>query len=110
MAMEIWVGILKRNSGISYSFILAQLERGKDEQFVDASTSWGIGGCAGEYYFMIENEKLSAFFALFETCDQKDKMDIPSQRLPISYFELLAALAGFACFSVSTKQNNSIKF
>ena len=31
MAMEIWVGILKRNSGISYSFILAQLERGKDE-------------------------------------------------------------------------------
>ena len=27
-------------------------------------------------------------------------MDIPSQRLPIAYLELLAALAGFACFSV----------
>ena len=49
---------------------------------------------------MIDNEKLSAFFGLFETCDHKDKMDIPSQRSPIAYLELLAALAGFACFSV----------
>ena len=44
--------------------------------------------------------KLSAFFDLFENCVHKDRMTIPSQRLPIAYLELLAALAGFACFSV----------
>lgn len=106
MAMEIWVGILKRNTGISYSFILAQLERGKDEWFVDASTSWGIGGCAGKYYFLLENQKLSSFFGLFANCNYKEKMEIPFQRLPIAYLELLAALVGFACFS--TFQPNKI--
>ena len=60
MATEICLGILKWN--IRYSSTLAQLELEKDKWFVDAVTSWGIGGCAGGYYFMLGNEKLYGAF------------------------------------------------
>ena len=46
------------NVGSSYDFILNNLPYADDEIFVDAATSWGIGGLHGESYSMIENWKL----------------------------------------------------
>ena len=72
--MEIQVGVLKRNIGISYSFILAQLERRRDEWFGNASTSWEIGGCAGGY-FMLENQKYGCFLTYWQTVIIKKTRD-----------------------------------
>ena len=98
-SLLIWRSILKNNHGISYNHILGNLERGEDTWFVDASTSWGIGGCAGYRYFMVENENLWQIFALYQKCTHKNLMDIPLPRLPIAYIELIAALAGISVFS-----------
>ena len=93
--------ILKFNRGLSYNYILGKLERGKDAQFVDASTPLGIGGCSGYNYFMVENTELLAIFGLYqkESESQKELMDIPLPRLPIAYIELFAALVGISVFS-----------
>ena len=98
-SLVIWQSLLKFNRGITYNHILGKLERGKDAWFVDASTSWGIGGCAGYFYFMIENEQLRQIFAFYREGTQKELMDIPLQRLPIAYIELIAALVGISVFS-----------
>ena len=66
--------ILKFNRGISYNFILGKLEHGKHAWFVDASTSWGIGGCAGYNYFMVKNSDLHEIFALYQRGTQKELM------------------------------------
>ena len=78
---------------------MGKLDRGRDAWFVDASTSWGIGGCAGYNYFMIKNSDLYKIFALYHQETQKDLMDIPLPRLPIAYIELIAALVGISVFS-----------
>ena len=52
------------NVGSSYDFILNNLPYADDEIFVDAATSWGIGGLHGESYFMIENWKLQGITRL----------------------------------------------
>ena len=40
-ALMIWRMILTRNQGLSFDFILGRLPRGKNEWFIDASTSYG---------------------------------------------------------------------
>ena len=42
--LQIWLEILHRNRGSSYTFVLGKLPRGSHDIFVDASTEWGIGG------------------------------------------------------------------
>ena len=59
ISLLIWRSILKSNRGLSYNYILGKLERGKDAQFVDASTSQGIGGCSGYNHFMVKNYRTS---------------------------------------------------
>ena len=98
IALKIWILILKANMGVSYNFLLYKLQNSKEEWFVDASTSWGIGGCCGYKYFSINNSKLFRFFGLYNNCKSKSDMLIPYTRLPIAYLELLAALVGLAAF------------
>ena len=99
MAIEIWILIfLRANRGITFEYILNKMPRGKFEWFVDASTSWGIGGCCGEHYFMIKNEALVDFFGIYDQ-NYKNDMSTPGSRVPIAYIELLAALFAIAVFS-----------
>ena len=56
--LKIWDLILRHNKGTAFDFILDRLPRSRSDIFVDASSSWGIGGCMGEYYFTIPWEKL----------------------------------------------------
>ena len=44
LALQIWELIISRNRGSSYRFVLNQLPFAANEIFVDAATSWGIGG------------------------------------------------------------------
>ena len=61
-AIRIWIGILERNVGVTYGFLLSQLPWARDEWFVDASTSWGLGGCYGRRYFALKKGHLGDFF------------------------------------------------
>ena len=38
-------------------------------------------------------------FALYEKCPDKSHFEIPKNRLPIAYIELIAALVGFSLFA-----------
>ena len=48
---------------------------------------------------MVKNEHLQKIFALYREETQKELINIPIQRLPIAYIELIAALVGIAIFS-----------
>ena len=98
-ALCIWLAIIERNRGISYDYVLNRLCRTKNNWFVDASTSWGIGGCAGCFYFSVPNKDLSNIFSLYGACPERGNFQIPEKRLPIAYIELIAALVGFSVFS-----------
>ena len=64
-------------------FILNRLQRSQYDIFVDASTSWGIGGCCGIYYFAISWRQ----FRYLQV-----HVDI------IARMELLAGLVAILCF------------
>ena len=51
LCLRIWTYILKHNKGISYDFMLDRLRRTEYNIFVDASSTWGIGGCCGARFF-----------------------------------------------------------
>ena len=53
MGLRIWSRILTRNKGASFDFVSNRIPRAGYDIFVDASTSWGIGGCCGRFYFAI---------------------------------------------------------
>ena len=99
MALIIWLHILRTSAGVSFQWILGSLPRARDAWFVDASTSWGIGGLAGRTYFMLPNDQLRGIFALYHSGTHKDLMGIPQSRLPIAYIELIAVLVGFSVFA-----------
>ena len=84
---------------MSYDFILGKLPFSRDEIFVDASSSWGIGGFLGYNYFYYSNRDLRPFHQLFAECTNKTCMDIPINSLPIAYLELLAAMLSVVCFA-----------
>ena len=95
------MAILERNEGVPFAYILNELVCADDEWFVDASTSWGIGGCAGTQYFSLPNDALFDLYASFAAESHQGAKHVPSKRLPIAYIELLAALAALSIFSVS---------
>ena len=66
---------------------------------LDSSTLWGIGGCAGNDYFIIPNGKLTSLFGLYHSNADSHLMQIPQRRLPIAYIELIAVLVGFSVFA-----------
>ena len=47
MRLRTWKNLLQANQGISYDFILSRLPVAKYNIFIDAASSWGIGGCYG---------------------------------------------------------------
>ena len=55
----IWNRILNRNKGIAMDFVLNRLPKATSNIWVDASTSWGIGGCCGPLYFKVPWNKLN---------------------------------------------------
>ena len=80
-------------------YVLNELPHAHNNWFVDASTSWGIGGFAGTFYFSVKNEDLTDIFALYGRWPDKSHFEIPKNRLPIAYIELIAALVGFSLFA-----------
>ena len=82
-----------------YDFILDKLPYAPEEIFVDAASSWGIGGFYGDNYFMIPIRDLARFHKIFDECRDKHQMDISPKILSIAYLELLAALISIVCFS-----------
>ena len=80
-SLHLWKEILRRNLGSSLKFILNDLARAKNNIFIDASTSWGIGGCCGPNYFCIPWSELSTF-----------NTDVIARK------ELLACLVAVFCF------------
>ena len=57
---------------------------------------------------MVPNKNLQQLFSLYYREPLKKLMEIPEQRLPIAYIELIAVLAGFSVFSQNQK-NTVIK-
>ena len=53
--------------------------------------------------FYVSNNNLEQLFSLYHREPLKNLMEIPKQRLPIAYIELIAVLAGFCVFSQSQK-------
>ena len=53
LSLRVWKRMLLSNRGLSFDYILGNLPRSKYDIFVDASTSWGVGGCCGALYFMV---------------------------------------------------------
>ena len=82
-ALLVWERILTLNKGSSMEFIIERLPRSRSDIFVDASSSWGIGGCCGKYFFAISLASLKAM---------QVHVDI------IARLELLAALVSILCF------------
>ena len=80
-ALRIKKNILSANRGVTFDFILGKLPRCPDDIFVDASTSWGIGGVCGNLYLRIPWSQLLEF-----------KED------DIARKELLACLVAIYCF------------
>ena len=104
IALQIWEIIIRLNRGSTYDFILNQLPCMKPSIFVDASTSQGVGGFFGVYYFRVPNETLTQFYHLFARCNNLNKMEIARNVLPIAFLELLAALLAVSCFSQKCAQ------
>ena len=77
----VWEKILERNRGSAMDYILDRLPRSDSSIFVDASTTWGIGGYWGRYYFSTSWEKLKDF-----------NPDFTARK------ELFAALVAVFCF------------
>ena len=98
LALKLWELILMRNRGSTYDYVLDQLPYAKEEIFVDAASSWGIGGLFGDRYFLFPNSELEIFQNVYNRCKlQSKKRDLPSL-LPIPYLELLAAVIAMVCF------------
>ena len=83
MGLKVWYRILMQNKGSSFDFILNRLPRSKSDIFVDASTTWGIGGCCGNRFFFMSWESL-------------EELDIVDEF--IARKELLACLISILCF------------
>ena len=53
LGLKVWRRILTLNKGISFDYVLDRLPRTEYDIFVDASTSWGIGGYCGRSFFSL---------------------------------------------------------
>lgn len=54
-------------------------------------------------FFLVPIGKLQGLFSLYHREPLANLMEIPQQRLPIAYIELIAVLAGFSVFSENQK-------
>ena len=86
------------NRGSSYKFVLNELPFAREEIFVDASSSGGVGGFQGDNYFLIPNQDLEIFQKMDAKYHDQVKKLSPPRTIPIAYWELLAAMVGVVCF------------
>ena len=83
-ALGVWFRIISRNRGLPYKFILNELPVVKSPIFVDASTSWGVGGVHGREYFTVPHTVIRPHI-----CSCPGWESYP--QVPIVWLELLAA-------------------
>ena len=91
-ALGVWFRVISRNRGLSYRFILDELPAAPTPIFVDASTSWGIGGVNGYDYFSLSHEVLRPHI-----CACPGWESYP--RVPVARLELLAAYVAVQMFA-----------
>ena len=60
-ALRVWHRVLRRNGGLSFDYIMNKFPAVRTPIFVDASTSWGIGGVHGYEYFSIPHNELRPY-------------------------------------------------
>ena len=82
LCLQIWKSILTVNRGVTFAFLTDALPRSKNDVFVDASSSWGIGGICGSAFFRYSWDELAMV-----------QPDI------IARMELLGCLVALICFS-----------
>ena len=91
-ALDVWFRIISRNRGLQYRFILNELPVIKTPIFVDASTSWGVGGVHGREYFTIPHTGIR-----LHICSCPGWESFP--QVPIAWLELLAAYMAVRLFA-----------
>ena len=91
-ALGVWFRIISRNRGLPYRFILNELPVVKTPVFVDASTSWGVGGVHGRDYFTVPHTVIRPHI-----CSCPASKSYP--QVPIAWLELLAAYIAVRLFA-----------
>ena len=91
-ALGVWFRIISRNRGLQYRFILNELPVVKTPIFVDASTSWGIGGVHGRDYFTVPHVVMRTHI-----CSCPGWESYP--QVPIAWLELLATYLAVRLFA-----------
>ena len=91
-ALRIWHLVLHHNRGLPFTFLLDKLPAVTTPIFVDASTSWGIGGVHGSDYFSMSHDDLRTSM---QTCPGWGTYP----RVPIARLELLAAYVAVHLFA-----------
>ena len=90
-ALRIWHKVLQRNRGLSFQYVRNAYPAVSTPIFVDASTSWGIGGVHGLEYFSFPHSDLQPFI-----CQSPGWESYP--QVPVARLELLAALVAVQLF------------
>ena len=90
-ALRVWRKVISRNRGLPFNYILNRFPAVRIPIFVDASTTWGIGGFHGYEYFLISHTELQPFMRQCPGWERYPKV-------PIARLELLAALVAARLF------------
>ena len=61
VALRVWHRVIRRNRGLSFDYIMSRFPAVRSPIFVDASTSWGIGGFHGVEYFSVPHAQLKPY-------------------------------------------------
>ena len=91
-ALRIWHKVLQRNRGLSFQYVRNRYPAVSSPIFVDASTSWGIGGVHGHNYFSIPHSDIQPFI-----CRSPGWESYP--QVPVARLELLASLVAIQLFA-----------
>ena len=95
IAMRIWLGLLRRNRGLRYSYILNTLPIEQRRMYVDAASTGGIGGYASYSYFSVPLAQLGP---ALHACDGWSAFP----RVDIAWLELFAAFVAIDLFAADS--------
>ena len=91
-ALRVWHLVLQRNRGLSFLYIMNKYPAVSLPIFVDASTSWGLGGVHGYEYFSFPHGDLQPFI-------RRSRGWESYPRVPVARLELIAALVAVQLFA-----------
>ena len=91
-ALRVWHRVIHRNRGLSFEYIMNRFPAVRTPIFVDASTSWGIGGFHGVEYFSVPHAQLKPYM---QRCMGWEAYP----EVPIARLELLAAAVATQLFT-----------